>query len=114
MTLETADYGAFSAISQTDEALIAEIAPPMLAKLRRDGRSQLIWISCATILAANLLMSGKGLIFGETFNVFFVGLGVACLIVGIAGLCVLRRYGDLMVKAEVNYRRKHGKWRWDR
>lgn len=109
-----------SSSDSTDQALIAEIAPAMLAKLKLDGSlyGYLILILGLTIIptlsfpgsvtefiAAALRLGPDGPRRVADFVYLFAVFG-GCLILP-------WYFKRSSVRAELKYRRRHGKWRWE-
>jgi hypothetical protein len=97
----------------SDDELIAEIAPAMLAKLKQDGTTRGQSMG-GQIMIAGLLLSSMGHK-DSPFEVWLLLATVVLCFGSAAGLIFLpglfwKRY----VAAEVRYRRLHSKWRWDR
>jgi len=118
MTIEAA--GSTSA-SLTDKALLAEIPPAMLGKLELDGRLLgylFLFLALTTIPTLNLTVP-----FTESISAA-LGLGSGGPQRVAAGAYVFGLFGGCLflpwyfkrgsVKAELKYRRRHGKWRWER
>lgn len=107
-----------AAVSQKDlpgdadnATLIAEIAPAMRKKLERDGSEKGI-LQALSLIALSLALQQMMLHseFEYRFAVMFASIAVT--LVALAALPILRKRRN--VAAELHYRRKHGKWRWER
>jgi hypothetical protein len=103
--------------TRTDAELIAEIAPPMLVKLRQDGIAKGASTGSVFFLALMLLFVGNlaypnvesALSVPATSDLFFWGFGVTIALQIALPFFFKRR----SVLVEVRYRRQHGKWRWE-
>jgi hypothetical protein len=107
--------------SKADGALIAEIAPPMLDKLKNDGklygllcvatvifavREFEVWGSVKAGIASVLRLGPDSL-----DRVSDIGLLVGFLAVFLVGPSYFQWRA---IRDELKYRRQHGKWRWER
>jgi hypothetical protein len=106
--------GATSALAErsetkSDAELIAEIAPPMLAKLREDGELKGAFCSVIPLL-----------LFVSFFRWELVGplqtqlKSWVILLLILLALALPFFFKRRSVLNEVRYRRQHGKWRWER
>jgi hypothetical protein len=98
--------------SSDDAALIAEIAPAMKEKLRRDGYGRGLAIGLQ-VLFLTMLVSRQ---IGDMESIahpmqFIVALSVMAIGVLVLLPLYMRKIG---LSSELRYRRQHGKWRWDR
>jgi hypothetical protein len=97
-----------------DAALIAELTPQMLAKLKADSRQQalstnLLFVSLGVFVLPNLAKQFDGwagpllLLIGVALNIYALAM-------------IARSYigQPSMLRDELRYRRQHGKWRWER
>ena len=101
-----------SETAPSDEALIAEITPQMLARLTFVSRQLALWMCLAMIAMGLFWAFGQNLLLQGTIARPILGIAFP-----IGGLTVLARgYSGqpLLVRAELRYRRQHGKWRWER
>jgi hypothetical protein len=106
MTLVSAGSETDGTIAPSDGDLIAEIPPAMQNKLRRDSRILMWFFGLAAVLA--------GREFADSSQVIFSFLGILFALGGV-GLCIASFFsGNAMLREELRYRRKHGKWRWER
>lgn len=97
----------------SDEALLAEITPPMLAKLKLDSRLQssaIAGLLMAPSILAPELSKQFDIGFGIPLRVLTFGLSVCAVVILFRAL--LRT--PPMLRQELRYRREHGKWRWER
>ena len=102
-----------SSPSSTDQALIAEIALPMLEKLKRDGKDR--GLGHGSMLQ---MLISVGLLIHiynpdwhpEIFDWYPYLIGAVFL----TWLILPWYFGKRSVAAELTYRRQHGKWRWER
>jgi hypothetical protein len=99
--------------TRTDAELIAEIAPAMLKRLRREG--------VRTVLMLQFLMVGLQVSFSALWShvgwipwnwtpvtvVTFLGSGA------FATLLFYKMIVGAPLNYELRYRRQHGKWRWE-
>ncbi|GAB2174872.1 hypothetical protein [Dongia sp. agr-C8] len=96
-----------AAHSAGNHELADEITPAMRRKLRRDARLQ--------SLSAGMLMLSTGIFapqrpLGDFVQwAVYVNLALAVMLFG----CALF-YPGYLIEQEVRYRRRHGKWRWER
>ena len=100
--------------SSDDAALIAELTPQMLAKLKADSREQaystaLLFVFLGAFVFPNLAKQFEGW-FGVLLLLFVFPLNV------LAFVTMARSYigQPSQLRAELKYRRQHGKWRWER
>jgi hypothetical protein len=118
MTIEAAGS---SSTSGTDTALLAEIPPAMLAKLELDGRlyGYLILIVALTIIPTLGLTAPITESISAAFELGSGGarrLADGGYLFGLFGGCLFLPwyFKRSCVRAELKYRRQHGKWRWER
>jgi hypothetical protein len=104
--------------TKTDAELIAEIAPAMLVKLREEGSARGAHFA-GTLLLAWLLFSSfywsevrlDPTQYSETTSDLYMW---AILPLVLLSICAQFYFKRRSVLTEVRYRRRHGKWRWDR
>jgi hypothetical protein len=114
MTVETS---AATSLSSTDKALIAEIAPPMLIKLREDGLAKGAYVGGGLLLCLSVLSLSQSQLnrldptSPSSWHSYFNGI---CLFVGLVGFLLPFFFRRRNVAVEIRYRRQHGKWRWER
>lgn len=107
--------------TMVDAALIAEIAPPMLDKLKNDAR--LLGLLCAAFVIIGMpnlelleplkaaIASAVHLGADGSRRVEDFGLAFGFL----ASFTIVPWYFQWRaIKGELKYRRQHGKWRWER
>lgn len=98
-------------VSPSDDVLIAEIAPDMLAKLKSDSRQQRIWLG-AVVMLGGTGQFGKSA-FGTPIDTILAIFGVALSIFGLVTLYKAYYGAPVALQLELAYRPKQGKWRWD-
>lgn len=100
-----------STTTASDEALIAEIAPAMLVKLREDGMAK----GAAWAVVLMLLYGGFSKTDWGGFELYatplYQWLLLPFLLAALSLPHFIKRRGVLV---EVRYRRQNGKWRWER
>jgi hypothetical protein len=99
--------------SSDDAALAKEIAPAMLEKLKRDGKDRGHRHGSDLLMASNvgLLL----LLLNPDWHPELLRWYPILLVGMFAAWLVLPWYfSKRSVAAELSYRRKHGKWRWER
>jgi uncharacterized membrane protein HdeD (DUF308 family) len=95
-----------------DQALIAEISPAMMQKLRRDWRQNSVAFGLLFLLAGKYLLGQNATsMINETV---FTVCGVSNLFFGGAFLIAAYFGRTLGVREELKFRRDNGKWRWER
>jgi hypothetical protein len=98
-----------------DDPLVADIAPAMLAKLERDGRSKGSLIASASVVVAIALEQNLREVSRSSHGVAWAIWGMSALAAAAVALAVLPPYlKKKSVLTELDFRRQHGKWRWDR
>src|SRR5690242_11404562 len=98
----------------SDEALLAEIAPAMLAKLKADSRRESTSTAFLLMVVGGWFAPNLAKQLDNIFGLVVFLLGFAA---GVGALVVLVRCylgQPSMLRDELRYRRQHGKWRWDR
>ena len=112
---------------ESDDTLLAEIAPAMLAKLKADSRQHGVSVGFLLTFAGGFLIPNLVKQFGAPGSTGlppgqlgdWIGplaalFAIASLICG-AVVVVHAFIGQpAQLRTEVSYRRQHGKWRWDR
>lgn len=104
--------------TKTDAELIAEIAPAMLVKLRKDGSDRGAALGSTLFMCLGIWLLGDMAVQNlEPITMrpgpslyFLYGLGIGAVLQIALPLFFKRR----SVLNEVRYRRQHGKWRWER
>jgi hypothetical protein len=113
MTDAAGDLDTSGKIAPADAALIAEIAPAMLAKLEKDGASSgqataltwlIIFISIPPMLERQFPLS----------DWLPIAAFALVLLSGVASFLLPIHCKKRSVRAELKYRRVHGRWRWER
>lgn len=108
MTVEAAGS---SSASVADAALIGEIAPAMRKKLEDDGFAKGVLVANGLIMVALAIgLQMRDSEFAYRFTVGYAAIAVAGLTLALLPF-YLKKHS---VAAEISYRRKHGKWRWER
>ena len=88
----------------SDESLIAEIPPAMLEKSKRDSRTLLLVMVGLTLICTNAMGGhSAGRLVADLGTVFF----------SIGALVSIFKY-PILLRGELQYRCRHGKWRWER
>jgi hypothetical protein len=99
--------------SSDDIALTEQIAPAMLEKLKRDGKDRGHRHGSDLLMVSN--MGLLLLLLNPDWHPEFLGWFPILLVAAFAAWLVLPWYfSKRSVAAELTYRRRHGKWRWER
>jgi hypothetical protein len=98
--------------SPNNDELSRDIAPAMLAKLRRDGRGKGLAIGLQVVFLTMLVNRQ----IGDTESITQpMPIMVALSVVAMGALILLPLYmRKNELSSEFAYRRQHGKWRWER
>jgi hypothetical protein len=96
--------------SNSEGDLTAEIAPAMQAKLRRDARLQSLSVGMLTLLLGGIAVRHTG----EGFDAVVHTAGILNLVFAAIFFGCALFYPSHLIQMEVVYRRRHGKWRWER
>jgi hypothetical protein len=110
MTVETSSS---SAAPDGDALLIDEIAPAMLAKLKNDSRQKMMSQGITAMFAAAMLVFGNGT-YATWLNVLFTVSGVVFCALGLVTIYKAHYGAPSGFQEELAYRRRSGKWRWER
>jgi hypothetical protein len=101
--------------SPTDGELVAQIPAAMLDKLSEDSREKSKSSGLGLATCGMLLVVVKHFnFFGSRDDLVFLLLGSTFVILGLLRYVKFHRPNDEMVQVELQYRRQHGKWRWER
>jgi len=101
----------------SDAALVAEIAPAMLAKLRKDGSfrggtlGSSLFCLWTVFFMADLALQNRD---ATARMASMTTLLWALAAVSATSFVLPFYFKKRSVAAEVRYRRQHGKWRWER
>ncbi|WP_395023060.1 hypothetical protein [Dongia sp.] len=122
----TIDTSASLSSADSDEALIAELTPEMLAKLKADSRKQAIREGALMSLLGVYLIPNAYKQFSPAESspqpnqiADWIGLLVLLVMIGFVvhgGITMLRGFigRPALLHAELLYRRQHDTWRWER
>lgn len=104
--------------TSTDAEFIAEIAPPMLVKLREDGLAKGASLSFFLIIAYGSITQlywNSVRLDPTRYSGTIADLHVlAILPIGLVAIGLPYYFKRRNVRNEIRYRRQHGKWRWER
>jgi|AraplaMF_Col_mMF_1032025.scaffolds.fasta_scaffold00356_4 hypothetical protein len=122
----TVDAARAPSTKESNAALIAELTPEMLAKLKDDSRQQAMrraffWTIFGVFVVPNLFRHSvpETVVIPSAHLADWLGLLVAlsmlaCLILGCVTLVRAFIGQPALLRTELTYRRQHGKWRWER
>jgi hypothetical protein len=107
MTVESSNR---ASTSIDDSVLISEIAPAMLGRLKREGQTKGVLLALAFSFFIQMVSRQIGDQFSHVMPIIY-----ATSMVALCGLILLPLYmRKRNVSVEIDYRRQHGKWRWER
>lgn len=98
----------------SDEALIAEITPAMLTKLKADSRQQAISQGFVFMFLAVFVFPNFAKQFDGWLGVSAILLALAFFIFAVVTMFRSFFGQPSVLRDELAYRRRHGKWRWER
>ena len=98
----------------SDETLLAEITPPMLAKLKMDARQQSVGLAFVLMVAGAYFVPDLSKQFDNGFGIPLKVLSFAMNICAVVIMFRALLRTPPMLRIELRYRRQHGKWRWER
>jgi hypothetical protein len=103
-----------TAPTPSDEALLAEIAPAMLAKLKADSRQQGITTGILFAFINSFVLPAFVKQTDGWLELFLILFGIVLCVCTLVTLVRAYIGQPSMLRDELRYRREHGKWRWER
>jgi hypothetical protein len=94
-----------------DQALLDEISPDMMQKLRREWRQSGVAVGLLLLLGGIHLLRQNG---SFAYESLLTSFGVLSLLLSVVLLCTACFGQSLAAQEELSYRRQRGKWRWER